>query len=442
MEGVVRAIIQRHAQATLGLPASPVDPNALVPARPVASEIAALPLAEQRRLGQEYVRLWSRTFQTLVAHLRGRPERALALFVEEVYPFLLGRRDAAVIEEVGRRSAVLRLGMDLPHPYLAGLLEGFVGMTEARVEVTSPAEGRFHVRYNVGPTAALARLSDRLATQRVGLVVAAVMAALTGIAVASRETPVEAARVLVVVGAAALAQAGGNAIHDLLDSHPAGPLAPFVVRRSLLWTQAGGCMGAAALLALWLATTGSPVVLAFAGLGLVVALLYGKLRDRGWGPAVALVLYGPLIAAGAWTAFVPVGQPPLALAAFVTLVPGALAAAVLYVDDLADLPLDEAGGKRTLAVRLPRRRQASVFAALLFVGLVPVAVLDAFEPTFWPALLAMPLLVAALLLARRTARGLDEPQRLAPARIGAQLLHVAATALAIVLVRVCPDGLP
>ncbi len=415
------------------LPQPVPDPNALLPAGDLAAQLALRSPDEQRRLAGDYVALWARTFRTLVLHLRGRPERALALFADEVYPFLRGDRLAARVESAGHRRATLVLAGGLPDAYLGGLAAAFVGLSGAQAEATAPAPGRIEVTYRVAPADRVARLAQHAASLRLNLVVAALLAAVVGIALADGQgAALPAKRVLLVLAGVAAAQLAANALHALRHAHPAGPLAPLRGGRTAVLAQLVGTGLLAVACGVWLALTGAPLVLLFAAGGLGAGLLYAPLRDRGLGPLVTLILYGPLIAEGALHAFA-VGIHHVDHVALLpwTLVPGALAAATLYVDDLADAPLDEAGGKRTLAVRLPRRSQGVVYTALVSVGLVPFVAVAGSRPLAF-ALLACA--VAALALAFQVRRALGDPRRLAPARLGTQALHVTATVLVSLVV--------
>lgn len=448
--GQVRAILGRHAQARAAGATAPLetmaDPNALVAPHVLEADLRALPPDAQRALAADYVALWARTFRTLVTHLRGRPERALALFADEVYPFLRGDRLAARVERTGAHRARLTLAGGLPDGYLAGLVESFTRLSGAAAQCHTVAPGQFDVTYRVAPADRLARFVQLAASLRLGLVLAALLAAATGIALAGTQAEVPAMRVAIVLGGVAAAQLAANALHALRHDHPAGPLAPLRPGRPALVVQLTLAAAAAGLAAAYLAWTGTPLVLLFAAAGVAVGLLYAPLRDRGLGPVLTTILYGPLIAEGALHAFDAAAHHAQHVALLPwTLVPGALAAAALYVDDLAEAPLDEAGGKRTLAVRLPRRRQAGAYAFMVGVALLPLAAAT-FQP--WsPERQPMPLILAAvallaaagIALALRVRTTLDNPRSLAPARLGTQVLHVAATAL---LAAIVAGGLP
>lgn len=437
----MRAILGRHAQrgqATATL--RPADPTLLVPASALRHALADKEPAAQRALAHDYVHLWSRTFRTLAQHLRGRPERAITLFAEEVYPFLRGDRRAARVERLAPREARVLLADDLPGPYLCGLLEGFVGLSGASATARADGAGAFTVAFRVAPADRAARLAQHLTTFRLPLLACAALAALTGIGLAAFDAgaAVDPARATVVVAGAVAAQAGASAVVDLRSKRPGGPLRAAAPSRNALLAQAG-VASLAAIAAGALLAVETPVVLLFAGAGLVAGLLLPRLLGRGFGPFAAILLYGPLIGLGAFHAF-GVGDDHLRHAGLglATLPLAFLAGALLFLNDLADRPLDEAGGKRTLAVTLPRRRQGLFYAALLAAALVAMLATATLGP--WPqlAIAAVALAFPAVLLSMRVARELDDPHGLAPARLGTIALLLAVGL--VVVLTLLPGG--
>ncbi|HUR64322.1 MAG TPA: hypothetical protein VM241_07565 [Candidatus Thermoplasmatota archaeon] len=439
--GQVRAILGAHAARRAGVPPQPADPNALGPVPPLREALDALQRekgeAAVRAVAADYAALWARTFRTLVVHLRGRPERALALFAEEVYPFLRGDRLAARVESAAPGRARLLLAHDLPDAYLAGLVEAFVGLSRARADCVALGNGLFEVRYRVEGADRLARLSQHLASLRVPLLVAALLSTLLGIALAHREHgALQPWRVAATLVGGLAAQAAANALHDRRNPHPAGLLGP--VRPSARALR-GIILGGYALaggLGLLLAVR-APTVLAFAVGGLAVSVLFGRFRAQGYGPILAGITYGPLMAEGALHAVAPQAHDLglHALYVLVTLPLGALAAAILYLDDLADRPLDEAGGQRTLLVRLPRGIHLAGYVLLLAGGLAALLlVLRQLAPAAQPFALA--LTVPAIALALTVRRNLDDPHGLGPARLGTLALLV--TSAAILLLALVP----
>jgi 1,4-dihydroxy-2-naphthoate octaprenyltransferase len=430
--GQVRAILGRHA---LGHAAAsrPSDPTLLVPAAVLRRELEGRSEAEQRALAQDYVALWARTFRTLARHLRGRPERALALFAEEVYPFLRGDRRASRVERLRGREARVLLPVDLPAAYHCGLLEAFVGLSGATATAQGQGNGVFAVAFQVAPADRLARAAQTAATLRLPLLAAAALAALTGILLASDASDMGVARAAAVLVGALAAQAAAGALVDLRQQgKPGGPLRPALPTRGWLLAQAGTAGAVALAAGAWLAVT-QPAVLLFAGAGLLAGLLLPRLLGRGFGPFAAVLLYGPLIGLGAFHAF-EVGTHHLqhALLGVVGLPVAFLAGALLFLGDLADRPLDEAGGRRTLAVTLPRRPQAWLYAGLLAASLLALAAFGVLG--FWPhlVLLAAVLVIPVGFLVRRVDRELDDPRGLAPARVGTFALLVGV-GLAVLL---------
>jgi 1,4-dihydroxy-2-naphthoate octaprenyltransferase len=424
--GQVRAILGRHAQAT----GPAADPTLLVPAGTLRRALEALPEAGQRRLAHDYVALWRRTFRTLARHLRGRPERALALFAEEVYPFLRGDRRAARVERRTAREARVLLADDLPAAYLCGLLEGFVGLSGAEAVARSDGAGAFTVAFRVAAADRAARLAQQLAALRLPLLACALLAAVVGVGVAgaSSPEPLPLAPTVAILAGTLGAQTGANALHSLRRTGVANPMRPAPPAALLRAIAGTGYLAAlAALVLLGIERPGVALALgALGALGLALGLAYARVRASGLGPAVAGLTYGVLVPAGAAFAL---GGPWLQ-AVLLGLPLGLLAAALLLVDNLADRPLDEAGGQRTLAVRLPARAAVQAYAALL-VGAV-VLLLPALARPLTVDLAPLPaiaLAVPAGFLLVQVRRHADDPPALGPARLGTLALLLAAGSL-------------
>jgi 1,4-dihydroxy-2-naphthoate polyprenyltransferase len=84
---------------------------------------------------------------------------------------------------------------------------------------------------------------------------------------------------------------------------------------------------------------------------------------------------------------------------------GALAAAILVVNNLRDIPTDRASGKMTLAVRLGDRRTRALYVLLVLLALAMVVVAAAYHLLALLALLALPLLWKPLQALRGGATG-------------------------------------
>ncbi len=96
--------------------------------------------------------------------------------------------------------------------------------------------------------------------------------------------------------------------------------------------------------------------------------------SAGLGEVFVFVFFGVVATVG--SQYVQDGRIGL-VAVLASLAMGALATALLVVNNLRDIPSDTAVGKRTLAVRLGERRTRTLYVALVaaaFVMLVPLAV--------------------------------------------------------------------
>jgi 1,4-dihydroxy-2-naphthoate octaprenyltransferase len=86
---------------------------------------------------------------------------------------------------------------------------------------------------------------------------------------------------------------------------------------------------------------------------------------------------------------------------------GAIASAILVVNNLRDIPTDRASGKTTLAVRLGDRRTRWFYALLVVVAVAMVVVVALEHPVAWIALLSLGLLWKPLQVLRSGATGRD-----------------------------------
>lgn len=113
---------------------------------------------------------------------------------------------------------------------------------------------------------------------------------------------------------------------------------------------------------------------------------------HGLGDVFVMVFFGLVAVCG--TAFVQLGHVP-GLAILAALPVGALATAILVVNNLRDRATDARAGKRTLAVRLGRRGVLAEYVGLLAIAYaVPVAL------AFCHPWAALPLVTAPLAIAR------------------------------------------
>jgi 1,4-dihydroxy-2-naphthoate octaprenyltransferase len=209
----------------------------------------------------------------------------------------------------------------------------------------------------------------------------------------------------------------------LVASGAASPRAVLIA--SLLSLGLAGACG----LALALATT--PVlVLVVGALALVAALLYSggprPYAGMGLGELAVFLFFGLMATCG--SAYVMVETVPSA-AWWSGVVMGLLAVAVLVANNLRDIPTDETGGKRTLAVRLGDRRTRAFYRACvvgafatIVLGVVVFIVDESMGLTQWGlfGLIAWPLAIRPLERIR-AATGRD----LIPVLTGTAALHAA-----------------
>ena len=272
-------------------------------------------------------------------------------------------------------------------------------------------------------------LAARPQTLTAALVPVAVGTACAAAAGAARPGPALAA-----LAGAVLIQIGTNFANDVFDfekgadTHerlgPAravqrGLLRPSQVRRGmwLAFALAAGC-GA------YLTAVAGPAVMAIGVASILSGIAYTggpyPLGYHGLGDLFVMVFFGFVAVCG--TALVQVGHvPPVAWAASVPV--GALATAILVVNNVRDRSTDVKAGKRTLAVRLGRRAAVGEYIALLTAAyLVPAVMVLAGMTPRW-SLLPLLTLPAAAMLARAVA--VEEGAALNPRLAGTAKLLLA-----------------
>lgn len=184
---------------------------------------------------------------------------------------------------------------------------------------------------------------------------------------------------LAALGGALLLQIGANFANDVYDYEKgadtaerlgptravqAGLITPAAMKRGMLVV-----FGLALLLGLYLATVAGPVILAIGVVSIVSAIAYTggpyPLGYNGLGDVFVFVFFGLVAVCG--TVFVQLGGVPV-LALWCSLPVGALATAILVVNNLRDHEQDSRVGKRTLAVRWGPKAVIYEYGALLAVS--------------------------------------------------------------------------
>lgn len=229
---------------------------------------------------------------------------------------------------------------------------------------------------------------------------AALVPVVVGTAVAQRTGPLRVGALVAALLGAVWIQIGTNLANDVFDyekgadTHErlgplrvtqAGLLSPTAVRRGMILSFA-----LAMLCGLYLAWVCGPLIVLIGLLSIASGIAYTggpyPLGYNGLGDLFVFVFFGLVAVCG--TAFVGCGRVPL-LALGASLPIGALATAILVVNNVRDYATDVRAGKRTLVVRLGRRFGVGEYLALLAVAyVVPLGL--------WVAGLAGPLCLLPL----------------------------------------------
>jgi 1,4-dihydroxy-2-naphthoate octaprenyltransferase len=181
-----------------------------------------------------------------------------------------------------------------------------------------------------------------------------------------------------MAGALAI-QVGTNFANDLFDYEKGaddegrlgppravqlGLISPAEMRRGMI-----GAFGAAVLAGLYLTSVAGPVVVVIGIASIIAAVAYTAgpfpLGYNGLGDLFVLIFFGFVAVCG--TAYVQAGHVPV-LAWWSSVAVGALATAILVVNNLRDLETDARTGKRTLAVRWGRSFAVAEYRFLLTVA--------------------------------------------------------------------------
>ncbi|HYH12926.1 MAG TPA: 1,4-dihydroxy-2-naphthoate polyprenyltransferase [Thermomicrobiales bacterium] len=218
---------------------------------------------------------------------------------------------------------------------------------------------------------------------------AAVAPVVVGTSIAIHEDGFHALAAALALITALLLQVAANFANDALDfSHGADTgerVGPTRVTSAGLLSHRAVMRATAITLALamvsglWLVVRGGWPMLALGVAAIVCAVAYTggpyPLGYLGLGEVFVFIFFGPVAVAG--TAYVQTLElTPMALATSVPI--GALAVAILVVNNLRDLPTDARSGKRTIAVRIGPHRTRIEYGAMLVVAVASPLV-------FWAA---------------------------------------------------------
>jgi len=236
---------------------------------------------------------------------------------------------------------------------------------------------------------------------------ASVSPVLAGTAVAAHDHQVRALPGLGALLVAIAIQVGTNYANDYSDhvrgadrrrvgplrAASSGAVPPRHIRRAAILA-----FGLAAVAGLAVSMATNPLLVLFGALAIAAGWLYtGGPHPYGYaglGEVVVFLFFGLLATAG--TTYVhELRVPPAAWVAGCAT--GFMACAILAVNNLRDMDTDAEAGKRTLAVRLGRRRTRMLIAAFLAAAVVAPA--GAVVPGWASGWAALPMLTAAMAVA-------------------------------------------
>ncbi len=243
----------------------------------------------------------------------------------------------------------------------------------------------------------------------------AVAPVVVGAAVASAAGGLRYAAVVAALLGALLIQIGTNFAHDVFDFEKgaddeqrlgppravqSGLLSPGAVRAGMIVSFALATVAGA-----WLVYLSGPIIVAIGVASILSGIAYTggpyPLGYNGLGDVFVFVFFGLVAVCG--TAFVASGSVPAA--AWLAALPvGALATAVLVVNNARDHQTDARAGKRTLVVRLGRRFATRQYAALIALAYVSPVLMLALGLTGPGVLLSLLPLPFALGLCRKLAK--------------------------------------
>lgn len=268
------------------------------------------------------------------------------------------------------------------------------------------------------------RLGAWVAAARPKTLFAAVAPVVVGAALARRDEAFHPGAVLAALAGALLIQVGTNLLNDFYDyrrgADTASRLGPprasasgWIDPRRVL--QAGlACFLLAAIAGLYLVDRAGWPILAVGLLSLASGYVYTggpyPLGYHGWGDLFVFAFFGLVAVSGTYYVQA-LTLPPYVLAAGAGV--GALATALLVVNNLRDVDTDRRAGKRTLAVRIGPRATRAEYALLLVAALSAPVVLVSLWNFPFGTLLPLAAAPVAFLLAARLATTQD-PRDLNP----------------------------
>ena len=270
---------------------------------------------------------------------------------------------------------------------------------------------------------------------RPGFLSASLVCVLIGLAAGwARSHRVDPLAALVVLVASVLVHAAADMLNDY-DDHLSGAdeanhdyISPLsggsrFIQMGLLRAAEVHCAALTLLaigvgLFMLLALRSGPFMLLIAGVCAFSALAYTgnplRLAYRGLGELLVGLDFGPVLVSAGYYAQART-FPVVAL--WVTLPMAFLVAAILYVNEMPDYVGDRAAGKRTLVVRLGRRRASYGYALLMALTYLSIIAGVIAHQAPLQALLALGSLPLAVAASRTVLRHYDDPPAMSPANV-------------------------
>ena len=235
---------------------------------------------------------------------------------------------------------------------------------------------------------------------------AALSPVLLGAAIAYGDRVLHAWSVVAALAAATFIQIGTNFANDYFDFvkgtddeariGPARATARGWVRPRTMAIATVLAFGLATLCGVYLIVRGGPVILGVGVLSILSGVLYTggpkPLGYLGLGDVFVLVFFGPVAVAGTYWVQARSLSTPAIVAGFAT---GALATAILVVNNLRDRVGDARSGKRTLVVRFGEAFGRVQYAACFVLAAGLTALLALLRPDKAQVLFALVFLVPA-----------------------------------------------
>jgi len=171
-------------------------------------------------------------------------------------------------------------------------------------------------------------------------------------------------------------------------------------------------------------------VLVLGAIGVISGYFYvTQLATRGVGELVVGLNFGPLMVLGSYY----VQNQNLLLGPLVASVPiGFLITAILWINEIPDYTADKAVGKKTLVVRVGRKRGADLYAVIVvaaYAWTVVMVILRLMPLASLIVLVTLPLAMKAITTARKNS---EKPQSMITANVSTIRMHLLFGVLLVV----------